>query len=458
MVPVLTKNGRSFKGAAAYYLHDKRVEGEKIRTTGDRIAWTETLNLATDDPDRAWKMMAHTAMAQADLKQAAGVKATGRKLTSPVLAYSLSWHPDERPDRPEQMKAARDTLKAMGLENHQALVVCHNDEPHAHIHILVNRVDPETGVAAGLSNSQLKLSQWALEYEQANGKILCPEREENHKRRQKGEQVDAGRTPRAEYEAGQGASNDNLKFNFVKTEQRQKDAQLKEAGRQMRSSHGRQWGELNRTYGTVRGRMQESTRRLKDKRTLEIKERAKPWWTALFKQQRLDRQNFEAAERGTLGKLWSMAFVFQSIRRQQPDMDVLTLFYTLLSSAQRRAAFDARQEHDRRELSRHISTEINSECRAIDRKMAGDLAKLRTEYRTQCGTLKAEQVKQQEQIKAAWRTRNDERKAAYQPFRERFAKNDKTQRVRQGRGRSIRQDDRQRRPPKSRGPSGPGLG
>src|SRR5208283_5895936 len=66
--------------------------------------------------DRAWKMMAHTALAQAALKQAAGIKATGRKLTSPVMAYSLSWHPDERPDRDEQMKAARDTLKAMGLE------------------------------------------------------------------------------------------------------------------------------------------------------------------------------------------------------------------------------------------------------------------------------------------------------------------------------------------------------
>ena len=89
MVPVQTKNGRSFKGAAAYYLHDKRVEGEKIRTTTDRIAWTETLNLATDDPDRAWKMMAHTALAQAALKQAAGIKATGRKLTSPVMAYSI---------------------------------------------------------------------------------------------------------------------------------------------------------------------------------------------------------------------------------------------------------------------------------------------------------------------------------------------------------------------------------
>jgi len=439
-------------------LHDKLVEGEKIRTTADRIAWTETLNLATADPDRAWKMMAHTALAQAALKQAAGIKATGRKLTSPVMAYSLSWHPDERPDRDEQMKAARDTLKAMGLDRHQAIVVCHDDEPQAHIHVMVNRVDPETGVAATLSNSQLKLSQWALEYEREHGKILCPKREENHKRRLAGERVDAGRKPRAQYEAEQGAGNDNLKLEFVKTEQRQKDAQLKEAGRQMHSSHARQWGELNRTYGTVRGRIQESTRRLKDKRTAEIKDRAKPWWSDLFRRQRMDRQIFEASERSTLGKLWSIAFVFQSVRQRQPDMDLLTLFYTLLSSAQRRAVFDARQEHERRELSRHIGNEISAECRAIDRKTAGDLSKLRSEYRAQCGTLKAEQVRQQEQLKGAWRTRNDERKAAYQPFRQRHADMEQAQRRRQGRGRTIRQDDGQRPPPRPRGPRGPAPG
>ena len=54
------------------------------------VAWTEVLNLPTADPDRAWRMMADTALSQAELKAAAGIKATGRKLTSPVLAYSGS--------------------------------------------------------------------------------------------------------------------------------------------------------------------------------------------------------------------------------------------------------------------------------------------------------------------------------------------------------------------------------
>ena len=69
MVPAVTEGGSSFKGASLYYFHDKRREGEAERLTSERVAWTHTLNLATDDPERAWRIMAHTAMSQAELKQ-----------------------------------------------------------------------------------------------------------------------------------------------------------------------------------------------------------------------------------------------------------------------------------------------------------------------------------------------------------------------------------------------------
>ncbi len=45
------------------------------------------------------------------------MKATGRKLERPVYAYSLSWHPDERPTRAEQMEAARATSPCKGWRN-----------------------------------------------------------------------------------------------------------------------------------------------------------------------------------------------------------------------------------------------------------------------------------------------------------------------------------------------------
>ena len=108
MVPAVTEGGRSFKGASLYYLHDKRQAGEAERLTSDRVAWTHTVNLATDDPERAWRIMADTAMRQGEIKAAAGEKATGRKLTKPVYAYSLAWHPEQRADqRPHAFNRAR---------------------------------------------------------------------------------------------------------------------------------------------------------------------------------------------------------------------------------------------------------------------------------------------------------------------------------------------------------------
>ena len=83
--------------------------------------------------------------------------------------YSLSWAKDEKPDRQQMRRAAQESLKALGMERHQALVVSHRDgQPH--VHVIANRVDPESGKAAGLNRSKLKLSKWAEEYERGRGK------------------------------------------------------------------------------------------------------------------------------------------------------------------------------------------------------------------------------------------------------------------------------------------------
>ena len=183
MVPKVAGKGRSFQGAALYYLHDKGA------LTAQRVAFTLTENLPTDDPDKAIKCMAWTAMHQNDIKARAGGSPKGRKLEFPVYTYSLSWAPDENPDREEMLAAARESLKALGLEGHETLFVSHNDEPQPHIHVIVNRVHPETGIAAKLGNDHLKLSRWAEAYERRQGKIRCEQRVENNARRREGEFV-----------------------------------------------------------------------------------------------------------------------------------------------------------------------------------------------------------------------------------------------------------------------------
>src|SRR5947207_14168641 len=81
------------------YAHDKRRDGEAVRLTADRVAWVETVNLPTGDPERAWRIMAHTALAQGHLKAAAGTKATGRKLKTPCSPTAS--HGVRAKDRPK---------------------------------------------------------------------------------------------------------------------------------------------------------------------------------------------------------------------------------------------------------------------------------------------------------------------------------------------------------------------
>lgn len=179
MIVKVTGTGTSFKGAAAYYLHDKDAD------TSERVAWTHTDNLATDDPHLGWKMMAYTAKHQAELKHAAGVKATGRKLQKPVLTMAVSWHEDQVPDQAHMLEAAQEAVATIGLDQHEAIYISHRDEKHSHVHILINRVNPTDGKAAKLSFSKRRLQAWALEYEKKHGHIWCPQRLENAEARKR---------------------------------------------------------------------------------------------------------------------------------------------------------------------------------------------------------------------------------------------------------------------------------
>ena len=189
MVVKMSAPGRSFGGVADYCLHDPRMPGEAHHPeSAERVEWTETRNLATSEGERAGRIMAATAEASPELNRLARVAATGRKLEKPVCHYSLSWAKDEKPDRQEMRWAAQESLKALGMERHQALVVSHRDgQPH--VHVIANRVDPESGKAAGLNRSKLKLSKWAEEYERGQGEFRCPARVRNNARRGQGKRV-----------------------------------------------------------------------------------------------------------------------------------------------------------------------------------------------------------------------------------------------------------------------------
>ena len=168
---------------------EREREKKAAKPGAKRVLWTETRNLATNDVMRGSRMMEATARDAPVLKKLAGVKATGRKLKKPMVHYSLSWAPDERPIRWTMRQAVDGSLKTLGLENHQALVVAHGDRAHPHVHVIVNRVDPETGKAANMGRDRIKLSKWAEGYEREQGRIRCHQRQANNYRRARGEWV-----------------------------------------------------------------------------------------------------------------------------------------------------------------------------------------------------------------------------------------------------------------------------
>jgi|GEM_PF-1503771 len=181
MNPRISDHGLSFKGAWQYYMHDPKAE------TRERIEWAETYGTITNDPDKAWKVMAYTAKAQDRLKEASGQKMTGRKDVKPVMAYSLSWHPDHDPDKDHMQETAIQSIKELGLEEHEAIIVAHRDTPHRHAHVIVNRIHPLTGLVADDSYTKRKLSDFARIYCKENNMEYSPKREENHQKRQQGQ-------------------------------------------------------------------------------------------------------------------------------------------------------------------------------------------------------------------------------------------------------------------------------
>jgi len=73
-----------------------------------------------------------------------GVASLNNRCKDAVCHYELAWPPGERPTRQQWTDSALHTLKALGYEGHQFMIVAHDDKKHFHIHIMLNKVHMET--------------------------------------------------------------------------------------------------------------------------------------------------------------------------------------------------------------------------------------------------------------------------------------------------------------------------
>jgi hypothetical protein len=180
MIVKIHKSGKSFSGAATYLTHDPKAN------TDERVAWTHTHNLASDDVRGAVNEMYLTAENAELLKQEAGIRAGGRATENPVKHVSLNWAPDESPTREHMIETTEDFLRHMKWQEHQALLVAHDDKEYAHVHVLLNVVHPETGLRLDDNFERVRAQEFALEYERENGRIYCEQRLKNPEEREDG--------------------------------------------------------------------------------------------------------------------------------------------------------------------------------------------------------------------------------------------------------------------------------
>ena len=358
MVPKVTSAGRSFKGAARYYLHDKQAN------TSERVAFVETVNLPTDDPRRAVAHMIDTATHADQLKRNAGLRG-GRKLDKPVYTYALTWHPSEKPTKSEQLEAARESLKALGMADRQAIIVAHHDTDHPHVHVMVNRVCPETGRAASNSNDRLKLSEWAQGYEQERGRVFCDKRVENNAARKSGQWRKDGSPSRSAWVEWKKAQTRDLWDEF-----RAKTADLKDARK-----------------GQYEALWQQKEERFASRRD-EIKAVYKPMWRDVFKRQREQLRDHDR----------SMVIRLGNARRLQ-GTTIKGMFQAMTNDVELRQELIKFHAQERKDLAAKQGQTIRDAGREVTKAYKYDRSALRAAHKAEDD---GRHRKTKERSKAVW--------------------------------------------------------
>lgn len=426
MTPKASENGRatgkSFKGVFQYLQHDKRLEDEDVRTTTDRVEWTEFRNIVTDNPELAYRIMAATAAQQDELKRQAGKSVAGNKSDQVVFHYSLAWHPDEKESlsKDEMLRAADQSIEALGAEGHQAAIIAHNDTEHPHVHVVINRVNPEHGKMLDLWKYQERLSKWALGYEQARGMIYCEQREENWKRRDQGETFSAEKDNAYHLHEQRSAdpANDNDAAKIV-AEQKAKDAALAKDGEAMHQRHSGEWKDLSSWYAAgkdkIAGRNQPDHPTPFSRAASDVKVQFKPLRSQLGRQQWRETKDFEKREQAILGKLENTLKAVKVAKELGGAQS--SLFNHIISSAARKATLDKLHRAQWRKLNGQQKAAIGEAIAKVKQDQAEAYKAHRQQFDAKRTALKLDQAEQRRELRQKWATRKIERSRAFEIVR-----------------------------------------
>lgn len=416
------KAGASFKGAMSYLMHDKREAGDlQYRTTSERVDWTATRNLATERPNVATAVMIATAKDADRLKAEAGIRATGRKGKDPVKTFSLSWHPNEAAqlNRAEMERAANGALKAVGMEKHQAIIVCHRDTKHPHVHIVVNRVDPSTGKMAPVGPTQNRaLDRWAYEYERDRGQIVSPNRAKKHERRdalrdrytpeERRAYIDRKKETETKRKRQAQSVPESRAAKISKPSQAEV---LRELSDTQKARHKQEWADLQKIQAERRDKLRAEWRtKFRDARKAYSSDPTnKAKWKRLGRDQWRLKQQREALERTFTGRLALSITAAKEQRillaqqgKKVPGLAALT-WSNLLSPKLRQATWNRAIEADKKSFEQWANRDFDHIKKRLNESREQAYGDLRDRYKEERATLVQRQNSEQAKVREAWR-------------------------------------------------------
>jgi hypothetical protein len=273
MIVRIIGRGKSFSGLGTYLTHDPEAD------TNKRVAWTHTLNLANDHVPSAVDEMVWTARDAELLKQEAGVRAGGRATENSVKHLSLNWSPEDNPTREHMIETTDDFLRHMKWQEHQAILVAHDDKSYAHVHVMLNVVHPETGLRLNDDFERRRAQEWALQYEREQGRIHCEQRLQSPEQRENA-------PPRNVWQAFQETQKE---FENQENQLRQQQINLDEDAKNQKNTEWQILKEMQRTERTQffdQGKAEFSELRLSIYR--EIREEYRERWADFYATARTD--------------------------------------------------------------------------------------------------------------------------------------------------------------------------
>ena len=300
--------GRSFAGLARYCLHD---EG-RLPTT-ERVDFAVVRNLATEDPQVAWRLMVAKHYQQDRLKREAGVGPGGVQ-GAPVGHLVLSWKREEAEaeelDRSRMIRAAEGALRAIGASRREAIIVAHNDTDHPHLHVIVCLIKDDGRLKSNWKERE-KLSKWALERErELHGEAVVKKREENWEARERGETpAPVKKKTRHLYELERAAEGDSVLAQFVEAHRRRLAALERRKLASARRREEERRGLMQRHLQRSRWKQRMLADRVSASRTL-VRKAHRQRWRELLAEQEASRRLFQKNERTLRGRV---ANTFRSV-------------------------------------------------------------------------------------------------------------------------------------------------